>query len=206
MSSRALAERIADAMFDLVVERRKLDLPVKRSDIRGPFVARIIAILESSDEHAPQLFDAHADLGGKPRTVPRRNALLDAMVALDGSDPGKATSSAFATAATALRQIRESEPEVTADQLRARADAYRRKFPNAAIAPMGFAKHWASLAPPPSLARVCLPEPAGWRAWLDAERPESTYATGRMMGDSPWPALDLTTQRYIAEAMSRETA
>jgi uncharacterized protein YdaU (DUF1376 family) len=75
-----------------------------------------------------------------------RNLLLDALVSVDGSDPMQATSSAFKTAATALKDIRTAMPNVTAEEVFRRAGNYRRSHPTWTLSAMALAKHWSASA------------------------------------------------------------
>ncbi len=49
-----------------------------------------------------------------------------------------------------------------------------------------------------------LPEPNLWRDWIDANRPESKYASGNEGGRLAWYQLDLTVKRYIRGQMGLE--
>jgi hypothetical protein len=80
----------------------------------------------------------------------RRNPLLDALVAVDDSDPTKATSSAFSSAAKALKEIKAVSPEVTPDEIARRAENYRKHMPGVTISPHALAKHWAKCERPPA--------------------------------------------------------
>ena len=46
---------------------------------------------------------------------------------------------------TALKNIRQSTPAVTPDEIRGRCNAYRAKWPSMSLTPMSLAKHWPSL-------------------------------------------------------------
>lgn len=72
-----------------------------------------------------------------------RNEILDALVAVDGSNPLQVTSSAFASAAKALKEIRGVMPEVTASEIARRATNYRTLHPDWTITPLALSKHWA---------------------------------------------------------------
>jgi hypothetical protein len=88
----------------------------------------------------------------KPKAEPKpreRNELIDAMVAVDGSNPLEVTGNAWGRAGIALQQIREVSPDVTPDDIRKRAANYRLHFPKAACTPTGIATHWAACANPP---------------------------------------------------------
>lgn len=73
----------------------------------------------------------------------KRNEPLDALVAIDGTDPIKATSPAFSAAGKALQTIREVTAGVTAAEIRRRAENYRLHMKDAILSPFALAKHWA---------------------------------------------------------------
>ena len=77
-----------------------------------------------------------------------RNALLDALVVLDGTVLEFATGPAWSRAAAALKTIREVSPNVTASEIEAAARAYKRKFPDALCSSSALAKWWGSLQVP----------------------------------------------------------
>lgn len=88
---------------------------------------------------------AQGDKPKKERKPVERNPLLDALVETCGGDPLATTRSGWAQAATALRDIKEVFPEVTVDEIKAKASAYRRSHPEWDLTPMALAKHWGSL-------------------------------------------------------------
>lgn len=81
----------------------------------------------------------------KERKPVERNPVLDALVETCGGDPLATTRLGWAQAATALRDIKEVFPEVTVDDIKAKAFAYRRSHPEWDLTPMALAKHWGSL-------------------------------------------------------------
>jgi len=74
-----------------------------------------------------------------------RTQLLEALVAVDGTDPSKATSPMFGQAAKALKIIQEVSMDVTVEMIQQKAKAYRDKFRDAAISSSAVAKHWGGL-------------------------------------------------------------
>lgn len=81
----------------------------------------------------------------KPKPLVReRNKLLDALVAVDGSDPMKSTSPAFKAAAVALKTIKEVSPDVTPEEISRRAKIYRMNNKDWSITPTAIAKYWGS--------------------------------------------------------------
>ena len=91
----------------------------------------------------------HAEDSAKAkRKKHERNALLDALVVLDGTVLEFATGPAWSRAAAALKTIREVSPNVTASEIEAAARAYKRKFPDAICSSSALAKWWGSLQVP----------------------------------------------------------
>jgi hypothetical protein len=172
-------------------------------DLGTAFAARELALeIEPTDKPAKPAKTT------KPRP---RNPEIDALVALDGSDPNGATSAAFAAAGTALRDIKQVSPDVTAAEINRRASNYRERFRDAAISPMALAKHWAAmdrLKSGCSAAPVAtsIPEPDDWRAFLNQERPESVYAEGGNCAGTPWAELGQTVQKWILAEMHKYNA
>lgn len=89
-----------------------------------------------------------ADSTKAKRKKHERNALLDALVVLDGTVLEFATGPAWSRAAAALKTIREVSPNVTASEIEAAARAYKRKFPDAICSSSALAKWWGSLQVP----------------------------------------------------------
>lgn len=86
-----------------------------------------------------------ADSTKAKRKKHERNALLDALVVLDGTVLEFATGPAWSRAAAALKTIREVSPNVTASEIEAAARAYKRKLPDAICSSSALAKWWGSL-------------------------------------------------------------
>ena len=89
-----------------------------------------------------------ADSTKAKRKKHERNALLDALVVLDGTVLEFATGPAWSRAAAALKTIREVSPNVTSSEIEAAARAYKRKFPDAICSSSALAKWWGSLQVP----------------------------------------------------------
>lgn len=89
-----------------------------------------------------------ADSTKAKRKKHERNALLDALVVLDGTVLEFATGPAWSRAAAALKTIREVSPNVTASEIEAASRAYKRKFPDALCSSSALAKWWGSLQVP----------------------------------------------------------
>lgn len=82
----------------------------------------------------------------KERKPVERNPVLDALVESCGGEVATTTRSAWVQAATALRDIKEVSPEVTADDIKAKAAAYRKAHPDWDLTPLALSKHWGSLS------------------------------------------------------------
>lgn len=82
----------------------------------------------------------------KPSAPRERNALMDTLASVDGSDPLQVTGSAWPTIATALKHIRAVTPDVTPEEIRRRRDNYVANHPTWACTPSAIAKHWAASA------------------------------------------------------------
>ena len=89
-----------------------------------------------------------ADSTKAKRKKHERNALLDALVVLDGTVLEFATGPAWSRAAAALKTIREVSPDVTASEIEAAARSYKRKFPDAICSSSALAKWWGALQVP----------------------------------------------------------
>lgn len=81
----------------------------------------------------------------KPAPKPRpRNALLETILEVTGVDWQKATKSQWACAAKALGEIKEVDPAVTPEALRAFAAQKRNDWDKISFGPMAIAKHWGT--------------------------------------------------------------
>jgi len=72
-----------------------------------------------------------------------RDPLLDSLASLGGSDPAQVTPKAWRAIAVALDEIRIVCPDVTPDEIRRRATAYRQHMPHAMLTAHALARHWA---------------------------------------------------------------
>jgi hypothetical protein len=81
----------------------------------------------------------------RQRKPTQRNPLIDAIVEACGGDIPSTTRSAWAQAATALRDIKEVNPHVAPDDIKAKASTYRRLHPDWDLTSSALAKHWGSL-------------------------------------------------------------
>lgn len=93
---------------------------------------------------ASELFEIAAQQIAPASNVRRRDPLLEALVAFDGSNPADATASAWGAAGKALAEIKDASPEVTLAEITRRAANYRTHFPDATTSgPKALSKHWA---------------------------------------------------------------
>ena len=72
---------------------------------------------------------------------------MDALGLLDGNIH-ELTPTAWKRVASARKEIQSASPEVTADQIRQRAENYRTYFSGAALTSTALAKHWAKCEAP----------------------------------------------------------
>lgn len=84
------------------------------------------------------------DLPRKPKASRERNPLLDAIVEVTGGDPAQTTPIAWSQAAKALSEIRVVCPDVTPEEIRARAK-FHEEHNNWTLTPLALAKHWGGL-------------------------------------------------------------
>ena len=81
----------------------------------------------------------------KPPKPRERNPLLDALIVAEGGNPLETTRGAWSKAAKALAEIGKACPDVTAEEIDARAARYRRKNPKWTLTSMALANHWGEL-------------------------------------------------------------
>jgi hypothetical protein len=111
--------------------------------------------LETTDNCAPAAAAAKRETAKVPKPR-RRNPELDALAAVDGSDLAQVTGSAWGRHAKALHEIRGVCPDVSADEIRRRAENYRTLHPTWTITATALAKHWGSL----DSKSAAVPDPA----------------------------------------------
>ncbi len=95
----------------------------------------------------------------KPRA---RNELVDTLAEIEGSDPLQLTRPHARALGVAVAAIRQATPDVSPDELRRRALAYRQKHPTWELTGPALAKHWASLENGA--------DPDRRRRWAEADR------------------------------------
>lgn len=87
----------------------------------------------------------------EPKPEPdQHDHLLAALAALDGSEPGQTTVSAWNAASKALREIRAVCPGLTVTEIQRRATHYRAHLPCAALSALSLTKHWGRCNHPPA--------------------------------------------------------
>lgn len=104
-----------------------------------------------------------------PKPARKRNEILDALVACCGGDPLQTTKAGWSQAATALSDIRQVAPDVTADTIREKAAAYRKAHPDWELTTSALAKHWGTLANATSASPDWVM--AEMAAWARTEKP-----------------------------------
>lgn len=77
--------------------------------------------------------------------VRERNPLFDAIAEAEGSTVTEITKSAGGRIAKALMEIKSVSPDVTVEEIKGRAEAYKRLYPKAACTSTALATHWAKL-------------------------------------------------------------
>jgi len=119
--------------------------------------------------------DREDSLAGTPvrekklRAPKQRNEILDALVACCGGDPLQTTKAGWSQAATALSDIRQVAPDVTADTIREKAAAYRKAHPDWELTTSALAKHWGTLGNATSASPDWVM--AEMAAWARPEKP-----------------------------------
>jgi hypothetical protein len=140
----------------------------------------------------------------------KRNELLDTLAIIDGADPEQVPPAAWSGYAKALSEIRAVMPDVTSDELKTRARNYKTKHPEWALTAQALAKRWAECASfsykPQEQAKACIPEPLGWREYVDAAYPDSHYATGGVFGSRKWSEHDREFQTKIVSEIKKDAA
>jgi DNA-binding MarR family transcriptional regulator len=92
----------------------------------------------------------------KPR---QRNAILDALASIDGSDPLQVPAKAWGGIAAALADIKTVCPELTIIEINRRSANYRLHHRDVTISPHALAKHWAKCDRKPTPAGRGILEP-----------------------------------------------
>jgi hypothetical protein len=110
---------------------------------------------------------SHATGVSGPPSKPRgRDALFDALAAVDGSDPAQLTKPAASAVGVALAAIGKVCPELTPGEIARRAAHYRAHFRDAMLTPSALAKWWARCERPPGGGGGGRPQARGPDAWI----------------------------------------
>lgn len=87
------------------------------------------------------------------RKVGGRDTLFDAIAEVCGVDLAGLTREYAKKIATAKRDILEASPDLSPDEIRTRAEAWRKKYPTCALTPQALSNHWPSLGSAGKLTR-----------------------------------------------------
>lgn len=129
--------------------------------------------------------------------------LFIALAIAEGSNPAQLTPSAGRSIAIALLEIRKASPDVTTEEIGARARAYRKLYPNAACTAHALKMHWPKLAAGgANRAPAPLPEPEAWKLHLkDSYRGEDWADSA---ANCMWNELPRNWQEKIVREMKKE--
>lgn len=145
------------------------DKPTGNPPVNPPKTDRVSDREEKSREDREDSFAGKPVREKKLKAPKQRNEILDALVACCGGDPLQTTNAGWSQAATALRDIRQVAPEVTADTIREKAAAYRKAHPDWDLTTSALAKHWGTLAVQSSASPDWVM--AEMAAWARPEKP-----------------------------------
>jgi DNA-binding Lrp family transcriptional regulator len=87
-------------------------------------------------------------------TTPRQDVLFETVCSITGHDPKQLTSSERGKINRALKDLRAVG--ATPDDVRARAQSWGKRYPNATLTPTALAAHWSSLQSPSSVRAASL--------------------------------------------------
>ena len=129
-----------------------------------------------------------------------RNELFDALATATGKSPNALAKSEGGQIAKALKGIKQASPDVSAQEIRRRAEGYRRKYRDAALTPTALEAHWSEFAPAaPKPADVPIPEPQGWREILR----DSKYGPGGIFEASSWAQVPRDVKQVVVERIQQ---
>lgn len=132
--------------------------PDKGWNSNGTKGGSALHLLSSSSSNNPSEPSASPGAQKVPRA---RDEVLDALAAVDGSDPTQVTKGAWPGIATARANIKAVFPNLTATEINRRAANYRAHYPTISISAHALAKHWALCDNPPSVSRNGHPQQTG---------------------------------------------
>lgn len=143
-----------------------------------------------------------------------RDLIFDALALACRIDGSCITRAMARQIATAKRDILEASPSATPEDIAQRADAYRRKYRDAACTPMALANHWAEFGNGSEKrtlgARMDIYQepPNGWRERIKAHGlPNMSAETTAVICGKPWEDIRMSFGRQIKgllEEMDRQ--
>lgn len=86
------------------------------------------------------------EANSKPKKERPRDALLDSLASLGGSNPKETPRSRWSSIAKCKRDLLEVCPDLSPQEIDRRAENYRTHFSGAALTPEALTKHWAVCA------------------------------------------------------------
>jgi hypothetical protein len=129
-----------------------------------------------------------------------RSALFDELCRFEGIDPKKVGASA-GRIAKALKAVRQSDNDVTPEEIRKRGKAYLKAWPGLVPTAQGLANHWPALsANGHEVALPQIPEPLMWQSRLRSEFPDCRFVRDKIV-DREWDKVDRYDQGNIADAL-----
>jgi hypothetical protein len=132
----------------------------------------------------------------------QRNELFDALATATGKSPNALAKSEGGQIAKALKGIMQASPDVSAQEIRRRAEGYRRKYRDAALTPTALEAHWSEFAPAaPKPADVPIPEPHGWRDILE----DSKYGPGGIFEAATWAQVPRDVKQVVVERVTKQS-
>jgi hypothetical protein len=132
-----------------------------------------------------------------------RDVLFDSLAIAEGSDPKQLTAPASKKIGVALAQIRAASPDVGPSEIQARARAYRRLMPTAALTAHALAAHWAKLGNGGRPADEADTEPEGWRAYWRETYPPEDFPDAPRHDEGEWKAIPTDHKKMIVDGMRK---
>jgi len=189
-------------------------LPIKesRSSVETVPEAVHVSVKESSviQNTAPTVVAAPPDGGqpapeegspAEPKKERKRNELLDTLAKIDGADPLKVPPMGWSKYAKVLKNVKTVVPEITPEILLRAAKKYRQIHPTWELTATALASHWGECytdeKPEP---QKTLPEPVGWKEFVDKNMPDCPYAGIAVT----WGQVDPEHQQWIINAMDQD--
>jgi hypothetical protein len=126
---------------------------------------------DSKTDLHPELKELGSSASTKPqnpKSTRKRDLIHDALAEVEGADPLELTRSHAKRIGVAASDIRSATPDVSPEDIRRRADVYRRLHPTWELTAFAIAAHWASLISP-SNGRARAKTIEDIRAELEAE-------------------------------------